>query len=60
MDRDKFLREIEYTLREAQNMMRALYPNFNDVPNAELFMKYTWEANKALAKIQDGDEGVWE
>lgn len=57
--RRDWLKEIERTLREARHMMRALYPNFNSVPNAERFMQGTFSANKALARLQDDDEGEW-
>ena len=58
-DIEEKLRKIEYVLRDAQNLMAQLYPNFNSVPNADRFMQLTWSANKALARLQDGDEGEW-
>ena len=58
--RKEFLKELEHKLRECRDMMRHLYPNFNGVPNAERFMQGTFKANKALARLQDNDEGRWE
>ena len=55
MNRDEFLKMIEHTLREAETMMRHLYPNFNDVPNAERFILSCLKANEALRQIQDGN-----
>tara|TARA_R110000824_G_scaffold269760_1_gene458222 strand:+ start:599 stop:805 length:207 start_codon:yes stop_codon:yes gene_type:complete len=57
MNRKEFLKDLEHKLRECRNMMRHLYPNFNSVPNAERFMQGTFKANKALARLQDSDEG---
>ena len=56
MNREIFLRDIEHTLREAETMMRHLYPNFNDVPNAERFIISCLKANEALRQIQIGNE----
>ena len=56
MNRDQFMKEIERTLREVETMMRHLYPNFNDVPNAERFIISCLKANEALRQIQRGNE----
>ena len=56
MNREQFMKEIEQTLREAETMMRHLYPNFNDVPNAERFIDSCLKANEALRQIQRGNE----
>ena len=56
MNREQFMKEIEQTLREAETMMRHLYPNFNDVPNAERFIVSCLKANEALREIQRGNE----
>lgn len=58
-DIEEKLKTIEYALRHTRDLMRALYPNFNSVPNAERFMQGTFAANKALRGLQDGDEGEW-
>jgi len=55
MAREEYLKQIEHTLREAESMMRALYPDFNDVPNAERFIISCLKANEALRQIQDGN-----
>ena len=55
MARDEYLRMIEDTLRQAESMMRVLYPNFNDVPNAERFIVSCEKANEALRQIQRGN-----
>ena len=55
MAREEYLYQIELTLREAENMMRVLYPNFNDVPNAERFIVSCLKANEALRQIQNGN-----
>lgn len=59
MKRSEFLKDLEHKLRECRDMMRHLYPNFNSTPNAERFMQGTFKANKALARLQQGDEGEW-
>ena len=56
MNKTEFMKEIEHTLREAETMMRHLYPNFNDVPNAERFIISCLKANEALRQIQIGNE----
>ena len=56
MNKKLFLKDIEHKLREAELMMRHLYPNFNDVPNAERFIISCLKANEALRQIQDGNE----
>ena len=55
MAREEYLKQIEHTLREDESMMRALYPDFNDVPNAERFIISCLKANEALRQIQDGN-----
>tara|TARA_R110000744_G_scaffold47280_1_gene104147 strand:+ start:313 stop:654 length:342 start_codon:yes stop_codon:yes gene_type:complete len=52
---DEYLHGIEITLREAEDMMRALYPNFNDHRNAERFIVSCLKANEALRQIQRGN-----
>ena len=56
MNKIEFLKEIEHTLRDAETMMRHLYPNFNDIPNAERFIISCLKANEALRQIQNGNE----
>lgn len=53
LSRRAYLLQIEKTLREAHWMMRDLYPNFNDVPNAERFIISCLKANEALRQIQN-------
>jgi len=55
MNREEYLHKIEITLREAETMMRNLYPNFNDWKNAERFIISCLKANEALRQIQDGN-----
>ena len=55
MNRDEYLRKIEHTLRDAEYMMRDLYPNFNSERNAERFIISCLKANEALRQIQDGN-----
>ena len=55
-NREQFMKKIEHTLREAETMMRHLYPNFNSVPNAERFIHSCLKANEALRQIQRGNE----
>jgi hypothetical protein len=49
------LKRIEHTLRDAENMMRDLYPNFNSERNAERFIHSCLKANEALRQIQRGN-----
>jgi len=55
MTRKEYLRKIEHTLRDAEYMMRDLYPNFNSERNAERFIVSCLKANEALRQIQDGN-----
>ena len=55
MTRKEYLRKIEHTLRDAEYMMRDLYPNFNSERNAERFIVSCLKANEALWQIQDGN-----
>ena len=55
MNKEEYLRKIEHTLRDAEYMMRNLYPNFNDFRNAERFIVSCLKANEALRQIQDGN-----
>ena len=55
MNKEEYLHKIEITLREAESMMRNLYPNFNDFRNAERFIVSCLKANEALRQIQDGN-----
>lgn len=55
MNREEYLRKIEHTLRDAEYMMRDLYPNFNSERNAERFIISCLKANEALRQIQDGN-----
>lgn len=55
MTKEEYLKQIERTLREAESMMRAMYPNFNQVPNAERFIHSCLKANEALRQIQRGN-----
>ena len=55
MNKEEYLHKIEITLREAESMMRNLYPNFNDWKNAERFIISCLKANEALRQIQDGN-----
>ena len=57
MKRSEFLRKIEHTLREAEHMMRHLYPNFNsEAMNGnqypEKFIIYCLKANEELKQLQ--------
>tara|TARA_R110002050_G_scaffold154690_1_gene282604 strand:- start:1628 stop:1858 length:231 start_codon:yes stop_codon:yes gene_type:complete len=53
--KETYLRKIEHTLREAEYMMRDLYPDFNSQRNAERFIISCLKANEALRQIQDGN-----
>jgi hypothetical protein len=53
--REEELKRIEHTLRDAEYMMRALYPNFNSYRNAERFIHSCLKANEALRQIQRGN-----
>jgi len=55
MNREEYLRKIEHTLRDAEYMMRDLYPNFNLERNAERFIVSCLKANEALKQIQCGN-----
>ena len=55
MNREEYLRKIEHTLRDAEYMMRSLYPDFNSDPNADRFIISCLKANEALRQIQDGN-----
>jgi hypothetical protein len=55
MNRYAHLLEIEHKLRDCENMMRALYPNFNNARNAERFIISCLKANEALRQIQRGN-----
>jgi len=48
MNREEELKRIEHTLRNAEYMMRDLYPNFNSHRNAERFIISCLKANEAL------------
>ena len=52
---DEYLYDVEIKLREAEDLMRALYPNFNDHRNAERFIVSCLKANEALRQIQRGN-----
>jgi len=53
--REEELKRIEHTLRNAEYMMRDLYPNFNSQRNAERFIHSCLKANEALRQIQRGN-----
>ena len=55
MNREEYLKRIEHTLRNAEYMMRDLYPDFNSERNAERFIISCLKANEALKQIQDGN-----
>jgi len=55
LNREQYMREIEYALRDVESMMRALHPNFNSVPNAERFILSCLKANEALRQMQRGN-----
>ena len=55
MNKEEYLRKIEHTLRDAEYMMRELYPNFNSERNAERFITSCLKANEALRQIQMGN-----
>ena len=55
MNREEYLRKIEHTLRDAEYMMRDLYPDFNSERNAERFIVSCLKANEALRQIQRGN-----
>ena len=46
------LRAVEHRLRESEQMLRELFPNFNSIPNVERFIISTLKANEALRQIQ--------
>lgn len=52
---DQYLKEIEYTMRQADEMVRALWPNFNSHRNAERIIVSLCRANEALRQIQRGN-----
>jgi hypothetical protein len=47
--------KIETTLRDAHYMMLEIYPDFNEVPNAERFIISCLKANEALRQMQRGN-----
>lgn len=54
---ETFLRKIEHTLREAERMMRFLYPDFNEQAMdgnqyPEKFIIYCLKANEELKQLQ--------
>jgi hypothetical protein len=53
--KEEELKRIEHTLRNAEYMMRDLYPNFNSHRNAERFIHSCLKANEALRQIQRGN-----
>tara|TARA_R100001463_G_C3429639_1_gene211258 strand:+ start:184 stop:402 length:219 start_codon:yes stop_codon:yes gene_type:complete len=53
--KEKYLKRIEHALRDAEYMMRALYPDFNSHKNAERFIHSCLKANEALRQIQRGN-----
>jgi len=55
LNREQYMREIEYALRDVESMMRALHPNFNSIPNAERFILSCLKANEALRQMQRGN-----
>jgi hypothetical protein len=55
MNKHANLLEIEHKLRDCENMMRALYPDFNNARNAERFIISCLKANEALRQIQRGN-----
>ena len=55
MNKEEYLHKIEITLRDAEYMMRELYPNFNSERNAERFIVSCLKANEALRQIQMGN-----
>ena len=55
MNKEEELKRIEHTLRNAEYMMRDLYPNFNNYRNAERFIHSCLKANEALRQIQRGN-----
>lgn len=54
LNQRRFLK-IERTLRDAENQMRSMYPNFNDIPNVERFIISCLRANECLRQLQDGN-----
>lgn len=52
---EKYLKEIEHTMRQADEMVRALWPNFNSHRNAERIIISLLKANEALRQIQCGN-----
>tara|TARA_R110002020_G_scaffold109980_1_gene254320 strand:+ start:919 stop:1122 length:204 start_codon:yes stop_codon:yes gene_type:complete len=55
MNKHANLLEIEHKLRDCENMMRSLYPDFNNARNAERFIHSCLKANEALRQIQRGN-----
>ena len=52
---EQYLKEIEHTMRHADEMVRALWPNFNSHRNAERIIISLLKANEALRQIQIGN-----
>lgn len=55
MNLEEAYREIEWMLRDAENMMRSIHPGFNSIKNAERFILCCLKANEALRQMQRGN-----
>jgi len=51
----EYYKKIEHALRDVENMMRAIHPSFNSIPNAERFIHSCLRANEALRQLQRGN-----
>jgi hypothetical protein len=52
---DKAYRAVEHRLREAEQIMRELHPDFNSIRNVERFIISCLKANEALRQLQRGN-----
>ena len=55
MNKIDALNDIEMRLQDIIQLMRALYPNFNSVYNAEGVMNYLNKANGHLSHLQEAE-----
>jgi|TARA_R110002012_G_scaffold191674_1_gene359422 hypothetical protein len=55
MNLEEAYREVEWMLRDAENLMRTIHSNFNSIKNAERFIISCLKANEALRQMQRGN-----
>jgi len=55
MNLEEAYREVEWMLRDVENFMRSIHPNFNQLKNAERFIISCLKANEALRQMQRGN-----